>query len=75
MIKLLSPKQVCAHISVSRSTLDRMVAAGEFPRPVRLTARRLAYRVDQVEEWLKAVIDERQEWLKAVIAEREAEAV
>ena len=51
--RLLSPRAVCDRTSLSRSTLDRLVAAGAFPQPVRLTDRRLAYDVAAIEAWLR----------------------
>lgn len=53
-MKFLTPKAVCDQIALSRATLDRMVAAGLFPQPIRLTQRRLAYRADDVEAWMNA---------------------
>ena len=51
--RFLSPKAVCEKISLSRSTLDRLVAAGRFPQPVRLTESRLAYSECDVEAWMR----------------------
>lgn len=53
MISFLTPKAVCQRTSLSRSTLDRLVAAGDFPAPIRLTDRRLAYEAAQVEAWMQ----------------------
>jgi predicted DNA-binding transcriptional regulator AlpA len=50
--QFLTPKAVCQRTSLSRSTLDRLVAAGDFPKPIRLTERRLAYRASDVEVWM-----------------------
>lgn len=50
---LLTPKAVCAQTSLSRSTLDRLVAAGKFPKPIRITERRLVYKAAAVDAWLK----------------------
>jgi hypothetical protein len=36
MAQFLTPKAVCAKIALSRATLDRLVAAGDFPAPMRL---------------------------------------
>jgi predicted DNA-binding transcriptional regulator AlpA len=58
-IKFLSPRQTCEHVTVSRSTLDRLVAAGEFPKPIRITERRLAYVESEVAAWLEAKVSER----------------
>ena len=51
--RLISPKAVCDRTSLSRSTLDRLVAAGQFPAPIRITDRRLAYSAASVEEWMQ----------------------
>ena len=51
-MKFLTPKAVCEKISLSRATLDRMVAAGDFVKPIRLTERRLAYNAAEVEAWM-----------------------
>lgn len=50
--QFLTPKAVCEKIALSRSTLDRLVTAGEFPAPIRLTERRLAYSAAAVEAWM-----------------------
>lgn len=56
MIKLLSPKQVQDATSLSRSSIDRLVAEGRFPRSHRITPGRIAYRASEVAEWLEAVV-------------------
>ena len=45
-------------IGVSRTTLWRMVRAGTFPRPVRITERNRGYLLEAVEAWMKARTDE-----------------
>ena len=52
MAQFLTPKAVCAKIALSRTTLDRLVQAGEFPPPIKLTQRRVAYNADAVEKWM-----------------------
>lgn len=52
MTQFLTPAQVCSRIALSRSTLDRLVAAKKFPSPIRLTERRLAYDAQAVEMWM-----------------------
>ena len=39
-------------MKLSRTSLYRMMAAGRFPRPVRLGSRAVAWRVAEVDEWL-----------------------
>lgn len=51
-IRFLTPAAVCERTSLSRATLDRLVASGQFPKPVRIAARRLAFKAADVEEWM-----------------------
>lgn len=53
MTTFLTPKAVCQRTSLSRSTLDRLVAAGRFPSPIRITDRRLAFNAASVESWMQ----------------------
>lgn len=57
---LLSPKAVTAQTSLSRTTVDRMRAAGAFPQAVRLSPGRIAFRADEITAWLEARERERQ---------------
>ena len=57
MTKFLSPKAVCERIALSRATLDRLVAAGNFPAPIRLTERRLAFDQRSVETWMAEKVE------------------
>ena len=41
-------------IPVSPATLRRMVRAGEFPPPVRLSKRVTAWRVEEVRGWMNS---------------------
>jgi predicted DNA-binding transcriptional regulator AlpA len=55
--QFLTPKAVCDRTSLSRSTLDRAVAAGRFPKPMRITDRRLAYNAAAVEKWMEEMAE------------------
>lgn len=52
-MRFLSKKQVCQKISLSRASIDRMVAAGKFPRPM-VWGFRLLFDYDEVEVWMLA---------------------
>lgn len=52
-MQFLTPKAVCNKVAVSRATLDRLVQAGRFPAPIRLTQRRIAYNAVAVEKWME----------------------
>jgi prophage regulatory protein len=54
LVQFIRPRQVLEMIGVSRTTLWRMVQAGTFPRPVRITERNCGFLLDTVEAWMKA---------------------
>ncbi|QFI63765.1 AlpA family phage regulatory protein [Qipengyuania flava] len=58
MAQLLTPKAVCEKIALSRATLDRLVTAGDFPAPVRLTPKRLAFDAAKVDRWIDQKLGE-----------------
>jgi predicted DNA-binding transcriptional regulator AlpA len=51
---LLRLREVVALVSAHRSTVIRWVALGEFPAPVRLPGRRVAWRLAEVIAWTEA---------------------
>jgi len=57
-IQFIAPKRVCEKIDVTRGTLDRMVAAGSFPQPFRITPGRLVFDAAAVERWMKERLEE-----------------
>lgn len=50
--RLLPRPEVEAACSLSRSSIYDMMAKGQFPRPVRLGARRVAWREADIEAWI-----------------------
>lgn len=54
--RLMAPKEAAAATSLSRPLLSLMADAGEFPKPVRLGERRIAFVRAEVEEWIDARI-------------------
>lgn len=56
-IRLLSIAAVSEATSLSRATIYRAIDAGLFPRPLKLAARRIGWRVSDLTAWL----DSRQE--------------
>jgi excisionase family DNA binding protein len=50
--RLLTAAQVAARVAVSRRTLDRWIAAGTLPPPIRIN-RRLYWRLDDVNACLE----------------------
>ncbi|MDM7981551.1 MAG: AlpA family phage regulatory protein [Rhizobium sp.] len=45
-------KQVCATTSLSRTTIWRLQQRGEFPKGVKLSEARIAYRSAEIEQWI-----------------------
>lgn len=50
----LKIKQVQQLTSLSRTSIQGLVAAGEFPQPVPVTERRRAFLASEVEAWLQS---------------------
>jgi prophage regulatory protein len=53
--KLLRRREVLQKIGISRSTLDRLMNRGQFPRPVEIGAKVVAWRESDVETWISAL--------------------
>jgi prophage regulatory protein len=49
---LLSFRKVAATVDLSRSTVYAMMAAGRFPRPVKLSTRCVRWRSSDVSAWV-----------------------
>ena len=56
---LMSPKEAATATSLSRPCLALMSAEGEFPKPVRLSERRVAYVRAEVMAWVQEKIERR----------------
>jgi prophage regulatory protein len=56
---LLSKRAVLKQIPISGATLARRVAAGAFPRPIRIGKRRVAWVQSEVSDWLAERMKER----------------
>ncbi|WP_220719132.1 MULTISPECIES: helix-turn-helix transcriptional regulator [Agarivorans] len=50
---LLNKSQVAAKTGLSASTIYRLCQAGKFPKPVRLSERRVAWKKEDVEKWFE----------------------
>lgn len=55
MFKYLRKSELCEKLSISRSTLERYVAAGLLPKPYSLDKRAIAWRLDEIEEYLNSL--------------------
>ena len=54
--RILRYPDVARITGLSRKTVERRIAAGEFPTPVRLGqgARAVGFRSDEVQEWIRS---------------------
>ena len=46
--------QTASYVSLSTRTIEKMVRTGEFPAPRKLSGRRVAYLVNEIDEWIKS---------------------
>jgi prophage regulatory protein len=49
---LLRQPQLLRRVSISRTSLQRMMAAGTFPKPQKIGARAVAWRESDIENWI-----------------------
>jgi prophage regulatory protein len=54
MVKMLAQDEVVELLGLSRQTLYLMRQAGDFPEPVKLGRRRVAWRSDVLEHWIES---------------------
>ena len=59
-VLLVRLRQLTAMVGLSRSTIYRLVKAGNFPKPIRIGISSLAWRMDEIHKW----IDSRNQILK-----------
>jgi predicted DNA-binding transcriptional regulator AlpA len=52
-VTLLTPRELAAALRVGKSTAQRIAARPGFPVPVRLSARLVRYRADEVQQWIE----------------------
>lgn len=57
----ISQEEVCQTVGLSRQEIWRRRRAGDFPKPVKLGTRRIAYLKSEIEAWIAERISERDE--------------
>lgn len=55
---ILIRKEVEQATSFSRTSIYRMMAKGQFPKPIRLSANRVGWLAEDIDNWLQQRIDE-----------------
>lgn len=53
--RLVPLRTVCIVMGLSRSTVYRMIAADAFPKPVKISRARVAWREREVQAWLASL--------------------
>jgi prophage regulatory protein len=53
-MKLLTEKQVCANIGISRRTLLRWRELGKFPQPIQVGERAIRWDEADITAWIQA---------------------
>ena len=75
--RILRRPQVEAFVGLSRSTLYRLITAGDFPRPVRLGPQSVGWLKSEIDDWIasrRAKRDAQQERIEAIQAKLQAGA-
>lgn len=54
---LLARQAVQSKTTLSRSSLYAMIARGEFPAPIKITGRRVAWTETSVNDWIQSRIE------------------
>lgn len=58
--RLLGIAEVLSQTSLGRRTLYEHVKAGKFPKPVRISERRRAWREKDVQAWIRSKLESRE---------------
>lgn len=53
-ISLLRIDSVKARTGLGRSTVYKMIADGQFPQPVKISTRAVAWRSNEIDSWIDA---------------------
>lgn len=59
-MKVLRLNSVVLTTGLARSTIYKLIASGEFPRPVPLTARSVGWIESEVRAWIQSKIEDRE---------------
>lgn len=59
-IVFLPPREVARRTGLCTKTISRRVDSGDFPKPVNLGGRRVAFVESEVEAWQKSLMEARE---------------
>ena len=52
LVRVLRMRGVVRRVGLSRSTVDRLVRRGTFPRPIQLTPWAVGWRIEDIDRWV-----------------------
>ncbi len=52
-IELVRAREVCRRMKFGRTTLWSLCKAGEFPKPIKTGRNSIAWRSDELQEWIE----------------------
>ena len=52
-VRILRIRDLLAQTGLSRATIHRMRTSGLFPQPFYLSTRSIAWRADEIDEWIE----------------------
>jgi prophage regulatory protein len=52
LVRVLRMRGVVRRVGLSRSTVDRLVRRGKFPRPIQLTPWAVGWRIEDIDRWV-----------------------
>lgn len=55
----LTIREVVARTAVSRATVYRLIESGDFPKPVKVSPKRVVWLVSEVDAWWQRKLGER----------------
>ena len=57
-MRLMRAKEVQQELGISRTTIWRLVKAGVFPAPLRITSKTIAWRKSDIEAWQEQLVNQ-----------------
>lgn len=55
MSKIYRLEDVCAIVGLHRATIYRKIKEGTFPEPVKLSARAIGWKEEQITSWIESL--------------------
>ena len=53
--RLLTKKETCAMTGQKHAQMYRLIKLGKFPKPVKISERRVAWKLSDIQEWISTL--------------------